>query len=230
MASDWLPKNHEALYNRIKQTLAYLAAPGNFVRMGFALDSPQRTWLDDVFDPACTTFMHAYEAWLNPATRTSLMATALASAEAAFTPLYRQLYTGFMKTSPLVTDEDLVAMGFPKRSGSGHTPVPPPDTVPAIEIRLPSPAVVEVHFRNVGTDKGHAKPKGVHGIELLWGILDTPPAGWEDLPKSSFDTHTPFRFSFKGEERGKILYLAGRWENTRGEKGPWGAIQSVIIP
>jgi hypothetical protein len=32
------------------------------------------------------------------------------------------------------------------------------------------------------------------------------------------------------EDRGKKLYFALRWENTRGEKGPWSEIHSTIIP
>ncbi|MDR1371692.1 MAG: hypothetical protein LBJ17_01000 [Dysgonamonadaceae bacterium] len=27
-----------------------------------------------------------------------------------------------------------------------------------------------------------------------------------------------------------FAYLIGRWENTRGQKGPWTEIQSAIIP
>jgi hypothetical protein len=31
-------------------------------------------------------------------------------------------------------------------------------------------------------------------------------------------------------ERGKPVYYAGRWQNEKGEKGPWGDIVSAIIP
>jgi hypothetical protein len=31
-------------------------------------------------------------------------------------------------------------------------------------------------------------------------------------------------------QRGKTVYFALRWENTRGEKGPWSEIMSAIIP
>ncbi|MDR0728658.1 MAG: hypothetical protein LBF19_00825, partial [Prevotellaceae bacterium] len=77
---------------------------------------------------------------------------------------------------------------------------------------------------------GRAKPAGVHGAEIAWAILDTPPDDWGALTHSSFDTHTPFRLSFPGDDRGKTLYFALRWENTTGEKGLWSDIQSVIIP
>jgi hypothetical protein len=35
---------------------------------------------------------------------------------------------------------------------------------------------------------------------------------------------------FENDQRGKTVYFALRWENTRGEKGPWSAIQIAIIP
>jgi hypothetical protein len=70
----------------------------------------------------------------------------------------------------------------------------------------------------------------VHGAEIAWAILDTPPVNWDALTHSSFDTHTPFRLTFGGDQRGKTLYFALRWENTTGEKGPWNEIQNAIIP
>jgi hypothetical protein len=36
--------------------------------------------------------------------------------------------------------------------------------------------------------------------------------------------------AFEGHDRGKTLYYALRWENTRGEKGPFSPIAAVIVP
>lgn len=226
---DWLPSNHEALYNQANQTMDYLTAAANLVRMGFGAGTPQGEWLTDAFDVKFTAFIQAYTAWSNPAQRTTVKTATLVDAEEAFKPLYRQLYTGFLKESPLVTDADLVAMGLPEHSSSGHTPAPVPLTTPEAEIILPSPGVVEIHFRDAGSEHV-AKPKGVHGAEIAWEILDTSPENWKQLTNSSFDTHTPFRLSFEGEERGKKLYFSLRWENTRGEKGPWSSILEAIVP
>jgi hypothetical protein len=59
--------------------------------------------------------------------------------------------------------------------------------------------------------------------------LDEKPKDWEELIHSTFSTRSPFRLSFKGTDRGKVLYFALRWDNTRGEKGPWSEILNVII-
>ncbi|MDR1666081.1 MAG: hypothetical protein LBS03_00065, partial [Bacteroidales bacterium] len=153
----------------------------------------------------------------------------LNDAEAAFKPLYRQLYNGFLRENPLVTDADLIAMGLPARGSGGRTPAPDPTTAPFGEVKTPSPGVVDIHFRDAGSES-RKKPAGVHGAEIRWTVSDTPVTDWTQLVNSSFDTNSPLRLSFAGADRGHRLYFALRWENTRGVKGPWSEIQETIIP
>ncbi|MDR1674846.1 MAG: hypothetical protein LBR86_00005, partial [Tannerella sp.] len=60
--------------------------------------------------------------------------------------------------------------------------------------------------------------------------LDEPPTDWSQLTNSAFFTRTPGELVFSGKQRGRRLYFSMRWENTRGDKGPWNDIDSVIIP
>jgi hypothetical protein len=140
----------------------------------------------------------------------------------------RKAIAEYLTYNHLLTDGDRQLLGLPVHKTS-HTPVPAPTTIPEAEVVLPSPAVVEIHFRDAGNEH-KAKPAGVHGAEIAWAILDAPTTDWSQLTHSSFDTNTPFRLSFEGAERGKTLYFALRWENTRGVKGPWSEIHSAIIP
>ena len=226
---DWLPSNHDTLFYKSKQTTSYITDGTNRTRMGFAAETPQGEWLDLTYMPRFLTFITSVEDWQNPSTRTSIIITALADAQKSFTEVYRTLYTGFLKNSPLVTDVDLVAMGLPARSDGKHTPAQVPMTIPEAEIRLPGPGVVEIHFHDSGAER-KAKPAGVHGVEIAWAILETAPVNWSELTQSSFDTRTPFTLTFEGDRRGKLLYFALRWENTRGDKGHWSNIKAVIIP
>jgi hypothetical protein len=226
---DWLPQNHEALYNKANRTVNYLTSTEVRIRLGFTADTPQGKWLDGVFSDRYGAFVSAYNVWKNPAQRTPIMAAAFADARKAFTPVYRQLYTGLLKQNPLVAETDLVAMNLPERPAGGRSPVPVPHTTPEAEIVLPSPAVIEVHFRDAGSDHV-AKPRGVHGAEIAWAILDAAPVNWGQLTHTRFGTHTPFHLVFEGDQRGKRLYFALRWENTRGKKGPWSNIQDAVIP
>ncbi len=52
----------------------------------------------------------------------------------------------------------------------------------------------------------------------------------EDLTHSAFSTRPPYKLSFTGDQRGSRVYVCLCWENTRGEKGPWNAISSAVVP
>jgi hypothetical protein len=127
-----------------------------------------------------------------------------------------------------VSDEERDNMKLPIHKKT-LTRAATPHTIPHVTTELPAPAVVEFHFRDVNS-LHKAKPAGVHGAEIVWAVLDTPPDDWEQLTHSMFCTRTPLRLTFNGHDRGKTLYYVLRWVNTRGEKGPWSGIQSVIIP
>jgi hypothetical protein len=221
--------NHEALYDQANQTVEYITVVDNRNRMGFSDDTPLGIWLDGVFLPKHTDFNTAFNIWRDVSTRTRAMTVTLKEKEDAFKPEYRNLYAS-LKGNPLVTNNDLVRMALPERSsGSGHMPIPVPLTVPDTKTLTPSPGVIEVQFYDPLTLR-RGKPHGVHGVEIVWAILDTPPVNWSELIHSAIDTKTPFRLSFEGEDRGRRLYFALRWENQVGDKGPWSEITSVIIP
>jgi hypothetical protein len=226
---DWMKSSHKDLHDQANQTSSYLGTAGVRERIGMDEASPQGKWLDNTLAPALDTLNTAYKAWENSAERTQMDTKALSDAEAVFKPLYRQFYNGFLRENPLVTDVDLVAMAFPPRGSGGRKPAPDPVTTPIGEVKTPSPGVVEVHFRDAGSES-RRKPAGVHGAEIRWMISDQPPARWDELIHSEFDTNSPLSLAFEKDQRGKTVYFALRWENTRGVKGPWSEMQSAIIP
>jgi hypothetical protein len=186
-------------------------------------------WYNNEFLVKWNRFKAAFEAWRNPAERTLAKTAALTDAETEFRKVYRLLYTGYMKNNPLVTNEDLVGAGMPVRHTGGNKPAPIPSTLILVMVKALGPGRLGFYFRDENS-AGTAKPDGVHGAELVWVISDIPPTDWSQLTHSVFDTHTPLVLDFPGEQRGKTIYFAMRWENTRGEKGPWNAIDSAIIP
>ncbi|MDR2410611.1 MAG: hypothetical protein LBE13_21210 [Bacteroidales bacterium] len=140
----------------------------------------------------------------------------------------RQYVKEYLINNHLVTDEDRKLMGLPIHD-TKPTPAPVSTTPPKADVKQPSPAVVEVHFYDVESEN-RGKPPGQSGVEFAWVIADGKPADWDDLIHSSFCTRSPLRLSFKATDRGKTLYFALRWQNTRGLKGPWSEIESTIIP
>jgi hypothetical protein len=223
---DWMEKSHEQLYEQATMTTTYLTS-ANLARMG--ISGTANTWYSSVLMPKYTAFKAAFLAWQNPAERTSVKQTLLEEAEKDFREVYRQLYKGYLKDNPLVTSDDLVAMGLPKRSDGSHKPADKPTTLVEMITDTSIPGAVGISFRDMGSGRW-AKPRGVHGAEFIWAILDEPATDRSQLTHSSFDTRTPVEFPFEENDRGRKFSVCARWENTRGEKGPWGEILTVIIP
>ncbi|MDR2065314.1 MAG: hypothetical protein LBP85_06375 [Prevotellaceae bacterium] len=228
---DWLPKNHEALYNQATQTKNYLTNTAVRVRIGISATTPIGKWYDEEFVPKYNDFAAAFANWQNPAERTPTKTLKLAEAEEAFKETYRKLYTGVLRENPLVTDDDLNSMGLPLHSSGGRTPSPVPDSNPDADIDTSQIRRIKIHFyEDTGAHK-KAKPAGVHGAEVRWQVFDTQQeVHIDDLINSSFDTNSPLTIDFNDSQRGKFFYFALRWENTRGEKGPFGPILNAIIP
>jgi hypothetical protein len=118
-------------------------------------------------------------------------------------------------------------LGIPIHSKSRH-PAHVADKSPFISAFAAGARQVKFDFCESETSK--SKPADQHGVEIASLLSDIPPAEIEELTRSSFDTHTPMILTFRESERGKKLWFAARWENTRGEKGPWSEIFSVIVP
>jgi hypothetical protein len=108
--------------------------------------------------------------------------------------------------------------------------IPPPSTVPELSPAAGHPRQIVVPYRDKGSAR-RGKPADVHGIELRWAILDHEPADENELINSSFDTASPLYLNFGEHDRGKRVYMAGRWEIEReGLKGDLGDIVSAIVP
>jgi hypothetical protein len=133
-----------------------------------------------------------------------------------------------LQNNDAMTDELRRALRIPIHDTT-PTPAPTPEEVPEIDVSMPLPRTLRITFRRPGAARS-GKPKGVHGLECLWGIMDRPPAKVKDFPHSDFATRSPLELTFEEEERGKKVYFAARWENGTVKKGPDSDIFSAIIP
>ncbi|MDR2031459.1 MAG: hypothetical protein LBP86_04195 [Azoarcus sp.] len=141
----------------------------------------------------------------------------------------RDFYNAYIRFNPLVTDADRESMGF-FVSDHTRTPSAPPTTFPvADKIDTGTLRQVTIYFRDNGSTH-KAKPKGAHGCEIRWDLLEAPPVSVEDLAHSGFDTRSPFTLVFDESQRGKTLYFCLRWEGNTGLKGPYGEIYGAIVP
>jgi hypothetical protein len=169
-----------------------------------------------------------YAAAEAPATQTKASVREKNNAREALEKTVRHFVKEYLAYNHSVSDADRDNLGLPVHKTT-RTPIATPASVPEF---MPDSSIIRrltIHFRDGNSTSG-AKPAGVHGAEIRWGILDAAPASINDLTRSGFDTHTPFSLDFDESERGKCAYFCLRWENTRGEKGPWSEIMMAIVP
>jgi hypothetical protein len=185
--------------------------------------------LYELLQAQCNAFKAALDVIENPDKKTNVAIRAKNTARKELEKTVRQAVKQYMAPNPTLTDAEREKLGLPVYKTT-RTPAPVATTFPDFDIDTSMIRRVSIHFYDQGKKKTKAKPEGQHGAEIRYAILDEPPTKVANLNNSNFDTHTPFTFEFEEDERGKKLYLALRWENTRGEKGPWSRIEEAIIP
>jgi hypothetical protein len=141
----------------------------------------------------------------------------------------QDMVNGHINYNTAVTADDRVALGLyvykPNKS-----PVPTPVTTVVLRIAAGLVRELLVYFTDSATPESRKKPYGVEAVELVCGVLDSPPSGVEDLPRTVTASKSPVTLTFREEDRGKTVYLAGRWKTGRQKAGPWSGIVSAIIP
>jgi hypothetical protein len=184
-------------------------------------------WLTAELVPAKTRWVLVWVDYQNPATRTPLITFEKNEARKSYEPQLRLLVRN-LEVNTKVTADDRRAMGIVISSGS-HSPSPVLTSYPDYDTDSSTIRRVGISFRDQGSTK-RAKPKGAHGAEIRWEMLETPPVNVKDLTNSSFDTRSPFTLEFEESDRGKTVYFCLRWENNVGAKGPWSEFGFAIIP
>jgi hypothetical protein len=184
------------------------------------------SWMNGKFNPARNRWTLAWSNYLDENQRTPLITFEKNMARKEYEPCLRLLVKN-LESNTFVTDDDRAAMGiFPPKP---RKPVNRPTSYPSMFLKSSAIREITVDFRD-SESVSRAKPQGVHGAEIRWAILDHKPAEIEELVNSDFDTRSPFSLEFKESERGRTVWFCMRWENTRGEKGPWSEFVNAIIP
>jgi hypothetical protein len=141
----------------------------------------------------------------------------------------QNMVNGHINHNEAVTDDDRVALGLYVYK-PGRSPMGKPETTVVLRAVAGLVRQIVVYFTDSATPDKRAKPYGMRGMELLCGVLPAPPAGIEDLRRPENATKSPLTITFREEDRGKTVYMTGRWRNSNPEGGPWSVIVSVVIP
>ncbi|MDR2809489.1 MAG: hypothetical protein LBB84_02890 [Tannerellaceae bacterium] len=134
----------------------------------------------------------------------------------------------FRLQNPILTNADRLLLGLHVHD-TKPTTIPVPTTRPNFELKVTDVRRIAVHFHDQDS-AGRARPYGVNGAVVYYDVLDAPPPHPDALSRSLLATHTPYTLEFVEEERGKAVYVALRWQNEKGQKGPWSEIESTVVP
>ena len=179
----------------------------------------------------------------NEMTRTKV---ANAQCTAAFTVLKKLMRDTKHRyyISPPLTDADFVSLGLLVHDGI-PTNVPRPAGFPNGSTSSPGPGVIVVHCFPMAGQPPLDLRSG-YGYRIYWGVY--PPGGatiematgfkrelmriptsGDELPHSQWTRRRNETFDFHGDS-GKTVFFCIRYENSKGEFGPWGPIFFAVIP
>ncbi|MDR1963872.1 MAG: hypothetical protein LBQ50_08845 [Planctomycetaceae bacterium] len=130
---------------------------------------------------------------------------------------------------PPVTDEDRTAMRLHNRDPK-PTPIAVPSTrVVITDMRAIGGFQIRIWFRDEQTPNSNAIPYGCNGclINFAWGkerITDVTA-----LKESKLLTRSPETITLPPESQSEYFSCVMRWQNKKGQLGPWGDVQSIVI-
>ena len=168
----------------------------------------------------------AYAKILGP--HTSVDTEAKNDARKAAEAFARQFVQQYLKFDP-VTNEDRTAMRLHNRD-TGHTAIGTSATRALItDLKTLGGFQVEIRFQDEATPNSRVVPYGCNGclLNFSWGPEKT--LNYADLTQSKLMTHSPYVLALPPEAEGKFLSCLSRWQNERGDLGPWGEIQHISV-
>ncbi|MBC7643248.1 MAG: hypothetical protein H7174_13100 [Flavobacterium sp.] len=124
-----------------------------------------------------------------------------------------------------LTVEDRNTLNIAERSTT-RTPAPVPTTKPIAQVDTSKRLEHTISFTN--EDGSAGKPAGVRGCQI-WFKIGDPAIDPNELSYMATDSASPYTYHFSGDNAGKNAYYWLRWENTRGETGPWSDVVMATV-
>ena len=225
--SDYIPRGDEKLLEWSKNLVVCAAA--NCVKWG--IESPEIR-----ISAPLAAFESKLAGALNP-NRGKIDVSEKQEAKAALVKACRTYVQGFLARNPNVSNSDRLTMGLTVYDVTPTT-VPPPQLPVDGDIHYPAAGLVEI--RNIRAVGDRPDGRADYGVRIYYGILgepserdrfrvSAPPRTGDDLPHSVFTRQRKHRFDFSGDN-GREAFFCLRYENSKGQAGPWGKILKTFIP
>jgi hypothetical protein len=134
----------------------------------------------------------------------------------------RKIKNAYIDADPLgaVTDKTRLAFGLEPKDHT-RTDIPVPTEV--VPFELAGAQYLQIAVTHP------PKPAGYLGAVAFFTTGTNAPADHEALARSKLLTKPHEIMIFDEKELGKTLYISLRWENEKGELGPWSPVQSKVI-
>jgi len=215
-----IPSNDTEFSQMVKQLLG--AATPNPAKFGLTADDvSQIATAHSAFGDAHDAHRQAHEA--------SHAATHAKDAARANLETYVRAAARKINSVPGADNALRVAAGLAPYDGA-RSPIGAPTSRPLGRLEIGGHFTLVVHFVDETTPQKVAKPHGVQGCQI-WSYVGDPapvdPAGYTFM---GLDTRTPYTDTHPAADAGKTVYYWLRWQNAKGEVGPWSDVLSAKIP
>ena len=107
-----------------------------------------------------------------------------------------------------------------------RTPAPVPTTFPVGQVHNNNLLEHKITFTDEDGKRG--RPEKVRGCQI-YCKEGTAPVDEKELRMLTSDAASPYLHKFSFGDAGKTFYYKLRWENARGEAGPWGPTISGVV-
>ncbi len=166
-----------------------------------------------------------YAAAQNPDLATKTVKDSKVRADEDMQDILKTIFGDIPQSALTTQDRTVLRLSEPS---SSRTPAPQPTTKPQGRVDASKRLEHTVHFFDENTPNSRAKPDGVRGCQI-WCKVGSPAADPAELSYLATDTASPYVVHFNGADAGKVVYYWLRWENTRGEVGPWSDVIMATV-
>ena len=231
MSKNYLPKGDNALIDWGQQLIMVIYDPLNYERWG-VMKPPEE--LNELYGDFATKL-----AACKQSNRRPVEVLAKNVAKAKLLKAFRNFVQGFLARNVNVTEQDRHLMGLPQRD-TIPTSVPQPVTQVEGTLSFRGLGLIEMRDIRPATDKPDARAG--YGVRIYYGIMGgatteennkfrlvARPTHGSELPHSVFTRRRRHLLDFT-DERGKEVFFCMRYENSKGEAGPWGKIIQAFVP
>lgn len=165
-----------------------------------------------------------YDESLNEELTNKLIVANKDAASKSLEDMLNVVYGDIAQSKLTMDDRNALHLPLPNTK---RTPAGVPTTRPVGEVHNDNLLEHKITFTDEDGKRG--RPDKVRGCQIFCKEGITPPVDEREMRLLASDASSPYVHKFSFSDAGKTFYYRLRWENTRGEAGPWSAFISGVV-